>query len=420
MEITIYFIILILLIITSSICSAAETSFSSANIIRIKSLAKKKNRKALRAYKLIKYYSKTLTTILVFNNIVNILATSLATYIFAKYLGSKGVVYSTIIMTLLILLFGEIIPKILAKEYAEEYALFIGPLFNILVILLTPVTKLVSLLERHMRGNKKNVTATEDELVEIVQTVELEGVLNQAESEIIQNALEFDDKRVKDVMVPSNDVIFLYDTDSSDRIKDLIINQKYSRIPVVCKKTGKVIGIIHEGDLIDDILQEKSISINSLLKDAIYVNKNRKLPYALEKIQKSRMHLAIVVDNNEDHNFLGIITLEDILEELVGEIYDEYDDLPTNVLEIGMHTFQINPNIEIKSFFDKYLENTDLPNTKSKTFTGWIKELSDGHIRKKQEFKYENITIKVLSLDGTIPTKLEITFTSNYDNEIDL
>ena len=169
-----------------------------------------------------------------------------------------------------------------------------------------------------------------------------------------------------------------------------------------------------------DILQGKEISINTLLKDAIYVNKNRKLAYALEKIQKSRMHMAIVIDNNEDHNFLGIVTLEDILEELVGEIYDEYDDLPTNVLEIGLHTFQINPNIEIKTFFNKYLENTNLPNTKAKTFTGWIQELSNGRPKKNQEFNYENIKITILSLDGKIPTKLEVTFTSNYEDDNDL
>ena len=130
--------------------------------------------------------------------------------------------------------------------------------------------------------------------------------------------------------------------------------------------------------------------------------------------------MAIVIDNNEDHNFLGIVTLEDILEELVGEIYDEYDDLPTNVLEIGLHTFQINPNIEIKTFFSKYLDNTNLPKTKAKTFTGWILELSNGRPKKNQEFNYENIKITILSLDGKIPTKLEVTFTSNYEDDNDL
>ena len=279
-SVIIYIIILLLLIGVSAICSAAETAFSSANIIRIKSLAKKKDKRAKKAYKLIKYYSKTLTTILVFNNIVNILSTSLATYIFTKYLGGSGVIYATIIMTILILIFGEIIPKILAKEYSEEFAYFIAPIFSVLIIILTPITKLVSLLENKLKGKKKNITATEDELIEIIQTVELEGVLNQVESELIQNALEFDDKRIKDVMVDKKDVIFLYDTDSSERIKQLIINQKYSRIPVVCRRTGRVLGIIHEGDLIDDILQGKEISINTLLKDAIYVNKNRKLAYA--------------------------------------------------------------------------------------------------------------------------------------------
>jgi len=394
-----------------------ETAISSVNIIRIKAKAKKGDKKAKRVYKLSKKYSETLTTILVFNNIVNILSTSLATYIFSKHLGSSGVAYATVIMTILILLFGEITPKIVAKQNSDKVMYKVAPIFEILVKILFPITKLVQLFEKKFSKNKKKITATEDELLEIVQTIEFEGVLNQGESELIQNALTFDDKKVSNVMLKKEDVIFLYDTSDSKTIKETILNQKYSRIPVVCKNTEKVIGIIHEGDLIDDLLAEKTISIQNLIKDVIYVTPNKKLPYALEKIQKSRMHMAIVVDNNEDHNFLGIVTLEDIIEELVGEIYDEYDDLPANVLEIGLHTFQINPNIEVKYFFDNYLENIDPPKIKSKTFVGWIKELSNSKIRKNQEFNYKNIKMKVLSVEAGIPTKIELTFTTKYDIE---
>jgi len=132
------------------------------------------------------------------------------------------------------------------------------------------------------------------------------------------------------------------------------------------------------------------------------------------------MHMAVVVDNNEDHNFLGIITLEDIIEELVGEIYDEYDDLPANVLEIGLHTFHINPNIDVKFFFDNYLENIELPKIKSKTFIGWLKEMEKNKIKKNQEFVYKNIKMKVLSIEGVNPTKIELTFKTNYENDEDI
>lgn len=399
----------------SALCSMTETAISSVNIIRIKAKAKKKDKAAKRVYRLSKKYSETLTTILIFNNVVNILSTSLATYIFSKTLGSSGVVYATVMMTILILLFGEITPKIIAKQNAEKVMYKVAPIFEILVRIMFPITKLVEKFENRFTKDKKKITATEDELLEIVQTIEFEGVLNQGESELIQNAVSFDDKKVSDVMLKREDVIFLYDTSDSKTIRDTVISQKYSRIPVVCKNTNKVIGVIHEGDLIDDILSGKNISIQSLLKDVIYVTPNKKLPYALEKIQKSRMHMAIVVDNNEDHNFLGIITLEDIIEELVGEIYDEYDDLPANVLEIGLHTFHINPNIEVKYFFDNYLENIELPKIKSKTFLGWLKELEKNKIRKNQEFTYKNIKMKVLSIDGGNPTKIELTFTTNYE-----
>lgn len=416
----VYVIVLFILIVISALCSMTETAISSVNIIRIKANAKKGDKAAKRVYKLSKKYSETLTTILVFNNIVNILSTSLATYVFSKSLGSSGVVYASVIMTVLILLFGEITPKIVAKQNAEKIMYVVAPIFDALVRIMFPITKLVQLFENKFNKDKKKITATEDELLEIVQTIEFEGVLNQGESELIQNAVSFDDKKVSNVMLKKEDVIFLYDTSDSKTIRDTIISQKYSRIPVVCKNTGKVIGMIHEGDLIDDILSDKKISIQSLLKDVIYVTPNKKLSYALEKIQKSRMHMAVVVDNNEDHNFLGIITLEDIIEELVGEIYDEYDDLPANVLEIGLHTFHINPNIDVKFFFDNYLENIELPKIKSKTFIGWLKEMEKNKIKKNQEFVYKNIKMKVLSIEGVNPTKIELTFKTNYENDEDI
>ena len=414
----VYFFILIILIGISALCSMTETALSSVSIIRIKAKAKKGDKKSIKVYRLVKKYSETVTTILIFNNIVNILSTSLATYIFSKSLGSSGVAYATIIMTIVILMFGEITPKIFGKNNALDIMYKVTPIFTVLVNIMFPITKLVQKFENKFNKNEKKITATEDELLEIVQTIEYEGVLNQGESELIQNAVSFDDKRVSSVMLKKEDVIFLYDDASEQTIRDIISSQKYSRIPVICRNTNKVIGIVHEGDLIDDILNNKKISIQSLIKDVIYITPGRKLSYALDKIQKSRMHMAIVVDNSEDHNFLGIVTLEDIIEELVGEIYDEYDDLPQNVVEIGLHTFQINPNVEVKYFFNNYLENIEVPNIKSKTFVGWLKELDSNKIKKNAEFQYKNIKMKILSIDAGNPTKIELTFTTNYVYDI--
>lgn len=414
----VYIFILIILIGISALCSMTETALSSVSIIRIKAKARKGDKKSIKVYRLVKKYSETVTTILIFNNIVNILSTSLATYIFSKSLGSSGVAYATIIMTIVILMFGEITPKIFGKNNALDIMYKVTPIFTVLVNIMFPITKLVQKFEGKFNKNEKKITATEDELLEIVQTIEYEGVLNQGESELIQNAVSFDDKRVSSVMLKKEDVIFLYDDASEQTIRDIISSQKYSRIPVICRNTNKVIGIVHEGDLIDDILNNKKISIQSLIKDVIYITPGRKLSYALDKIQKSRMHMAIVVDNSEDHNFLGIVTLEDIIEELVGEIYDEYDDLPQNVVEIGLHTFQINPNIEVKYFFNNYLENMEVPNIKSKTFVGWLKELDSNRIKKNAEFQYKNIKMKILSIDAGNPTKIELTFTTNYVYDI--
>lgn len=408
-------IILLILLCISAICSATEIAISSCNIIRIKSLARKGNKRARKAYYLAKNYSHTLTTILIFNNIANTASASIATFLISSKFGANGVLYATIVMTIFILIFGEIMPKMLAKEYSEKVTLKMAGLFSVLIILMKPLCALVDLFEKRFKDKKKkHITATEDELLEIVQTIEFEGVLKQQESELIQNAVEFDDKKVKDIMVDKNDVIFLYDTDNTDVVKKLIIEEKYSRIPIVCKATDKVIGIIHEGDFLDNYLDNKSVEIKDIMKDVIYITKNKRLSIALEKIQKNRMHLAVVIDNNEEHNFLGIITLEDILEELVGEIYDEYDDLPKNVLKIGLHTYQIDPNINVTDFFDEYLEDVTTPEINSKTFVGWINELSPNSVRINQEFEYENIKIKVLETNDKKPTKLEIVVLSNY------
>lgn len=410
-----YIILLIVLIIISAVCSATETAVTSCNVIRLKFMAKKGNKKARKAYKLIKNYSNTISTILIFNNIVNTASAAIATFLFSNYFGASGVLYATLVMTIFILAFGEITPKIIAKEYAIEFLIIIAPLFIVLVRLMSPINYLIRKLKGIFTKKKKKITATEDELLEIVQTIEHEGVLEQGESELIQNAVEFDDKKVKDIMVLRDDVIYLYDTDSIDTVKEMILKQKYSRIPIVCKNTDKVIGVIHEGDFIDNYLSNKSVEVMDLIKDVIYLTKNRRLSFALEKIQKSRTHMAIVIDNNEDHNFIGIITLEDILEELVGEIYDEYDDLPKNVLKIGLHTYQIDPNIYVKSFFDEYLEEVKPPAIKSSNFVGWLNELSNNNIKLNAEYVYQNIKIKVLEVSNKIPTKLEIVVHSNYE-----
>lgn len=412
-----FYIAIVLLLILSGIFSASETAYSSVNVIRLKQMARA-NKKAKLALDQVNEYTHVLTTILIGNNIVNITAASLATYVFSVWFKEAGVFYATLVMTVFILLFGEVLPKVIAKEHAEQIVIFISKPLQVLIFLLKPVVKLVSRVEKHIvdEDNKK-VTATEDELVEIVQTIEMEGVLDQEERELIEKAILFDDKIVREVMRPRDEVVFLYDNATEAQILEVISTHKYSRIPVISYEGLHAVGIVRERDVLDCLLQKKPIAMDSLLRKVTFVSQRHRLQTALEKLQKSREHMAIVVENMKSMNFVGLVTLEDILEEIVGEIYDEYDDLPRFVIEIGHHTFEVDGIVPIKQFFNDYLEDEPKPKTKAKTFADWIDELADGRrIRKNSQFAYENIGLKVLGVKNFQAHKIEVNVYSRLED----
>ncbi len=412
-----YLLALIVLLFFSGVFSASETAYSSVNVIRLKQMAKSDNNRAKRALNQVNQYTKVLTTILVGNNIVNISATSLATYIFSVRFNEAGVLYAMLVMTVFILLFGEIIPKVLAKQHAEQIVIFMCLPVHWLMILLRPIVNLVAGVQnRFIDEENKRVTATEDELVEIVQTIEMEGVLDQEERELIESAILFDDKNVREVMRPRDEVVFLYDNATKDQIINVISTHKYSRIPVISYEGLHAVGIIRERDVLDCLLLDKPISMENLLRKVTFVSQRHRLQTALEKLQKSREHMAIVVENMKSMNFVGLITLEDILEEIVGEIYDEYDDLPRFVVEIGHHTYEVDGVVPIKQFFEDYLEDEPKPKTEAKTFAGWIDELAQGsRIRKNKEFIYQNMSLRVLGVKDYQAHKIELNVYSRMD-----
>ncbi len=412
-----FYIALVVLLFLSGVFSASETAYSSVNAIRLKQMAKANNKKAKRALDQVNQYTKVLTTILVGNNIVNISATSLATYLFSVRYSEAGVLYAMVVMTIFILLFGEIIPKILAKEHAEQIVMLMSFTIHWLMILLRPIVNLAAGVQsRFIDDDNRKVTATEDELVEIVQTIEMEGVLDQEERELIESAILFDDKNVREVMRPRDEVVFLYDNATKDQIIDVISTHKYSRIPVISYQGLHAVGIIRERDVLDCLLLDKPISMENLLRKVTFVSQRHRLQTALEKLQKSREHMAIVVENMKSMNFVGIVTLEDILEEIVGEIYDEYDDLPRFVVEIGHHTYEVDGVVPIKQFFDDYLEDEPKPKTEAKTFAAWIDELAQGtRIRKSKEYIYKNMSLRVLGVKDYQAHKIELNVYSRLE-----
>ena len=429
---SIFIIILIALLFMSSMCSATETAYSSLNVIRVKQMtlsgSKAHRKRARRVYSLVKNYSKVLNTILVVNNIVNLAASSIVTYIFVDTLklGETAVLIATAISSIAIIIFGEIVPKNLAKLYPQKFATFISFPLLICTYIFLPVTffftKLNSKFEEKLEEDEDNVTATETELEEIVETIEREGVLEHNESELIKSAMHFDDISVRTIMVEKENVLFIEEGASFNEIVKTISLNKYTRMPYIDKE-GKILGIINEKDVFELITNRKLTEeekIKSIVKEPIYISYRRLLPYALEKIQRSAEHMVIVVDNLKEKNYLGIITLEDILEELIGEIYDEHDDIPKDLLEIGHHIFQISGSYDLEDLFDEYLDDTQAPKGKYKSVGSWVKSLFNNEkIKEESSIEYENLEIKVLEIDEDkqIIKKVEIIENTNYEEE---
>ena len=395
-----------------------ETAFSSMNMIKIKRKAKRGNKRAIAVYRLSNKFSFVITTLLVFNNIVNIGASSIATYLFSSLFGVGGVFYATIVMTITILIFGEITPKIIAKSHPEDIVLFMIYLLKFLIFVTYPIGFIVSKIEtffKERKRNKKTVTATQSELLEIVQTIESEGVLNQDERELIESALEFDDKKLRHVMVKIEDVVCLDENSTLDDIRDAYKVHGYSRIPVLDIEHKNVIGVLHESDIFRILIEGKQVNVCELMREPILISECRRLPLALNKLQKSKSHMAIVVNNLKECKVLGIATLEDILEEIVGEIYDEHDEIPLDIVEIGHHEFEVNPAVNVRDFFKEYLDLVP-PKIGKKNFKDWLISMNENNqFQLGQEFKYENIVMKIANLNNGEIEQIDIETLSKED-----
>ena len=329
-------LILVLLITMSAYFSATETAYSSLNKIKLKSIANKGNKKAKLALELSEKYDSVISTILIGNNIVNIATASLATVLFTKLLGSSGVTVSTIVMTILILIFGEISPKSIAKDIPESFAIFSAPLLNVFCIILKPVNHIFCLWKKlisKVLKIQKHSGITEDEILTIAEEAENEGGINPQQLEIIKSAIELNEQEVIEAFTPRVDMIAVKDSCSKEELLNLFIESGFSRIPVYHDNIDNVIGIINEKDLINIVVNNNNEEISSIIKPLNVIQPHMKLSHLLKVLQNNKSHMALIAD--EYGGTMGIITLEDILEELVGEIWDEHDKVVNDIEKIG-------------------------------------------------------------------------------------
>ena len=371
--------LIIILLIISAICSATETAFSSCNRIRLKKLADEGNKSAKNALYICENFDKALTAILIGNNVVNILSSALATVLFTKYLGSGSVGVATLVMTVLVLIFGEIIPKTLAKENSESFSIIMAAPLRAFMFIITPLIWLFSKLTKFvskLAGKKKEEPSiTEEELKYIIDEIEDEGVLEEQESDLVRSALEFDEITIDKILVPRVNIEAVEISDSLEKVKDLCISTKYSRLPVYEKDIDHIIGVIHQSDVFELYLSKKKKSLADIIKKPVYISETMHISEALKKMQKAKVHMAVVIDQYGGTE--GICTLEDIIEELVGEIYDESDGDDTSFVKLSDGTVEISPELSVSDFLERMELDEDTIQTDMNSMGGWVMDILD-------------------------------------------
>ena len=414
-------IVLIALIALSAFFSATETAYSSCNKIRLKSLESGGSKRAARALKQLDHYDRVISTVLVGNNIVNITMTSIATVFFIELLRNTtaeqvAVTVSTIVMTVLVLIFGEITPKTLAKEHAEGWVCAVAPVMSAIMVVLFPINWLFSMWKKLMNKvfkKKEEQPYTEDELITIVETAHSEGGIDEHESQLIRSAIEFEDMDVDDIMVPRVNVAAFEETAPLDEISELFASSGFSRLPVYNKTIDTIVGVLHEKDFYQ-LLRENGRDIREKITPCICVSLNMKISKVLRMLQKAKVHMAIVVD--EFGGTAGIVTLEDILEELVGEIWDEHDEVEVLYKRIDDNPFLVQGNENLEDMFDE-LDVETKEEFDSTTVGGWVTEQMQKIPVSGESFEFENLDITVTKANSRRVLEVKIKVNEKPEQE---
>lgn len=395
-----------ILVILSAFFSGTETAYSCANKIKLKSMAAlgKKHGKAVVAFADQKY-DKLVTAILVGNNIVNITASALATILFTGLIADANLAttVSTVVLTVVVLLFGEITPKYLASVYPEKFCFFFYPVMQLFYWILTPIGRVFDLYKRGLAKVfklKKDESVTDEELRSLVDEAEEDGTLKEDESELVRSALEFDDLKVEDILVPRVDVYAVNEKASMDEIKSVFERTGYSRLPVYKDTIDSVIGLIHERDFYSGYIKGET-DISHLVQDIVFTSEYTRISALLKQLQKRKIHMAAVSD--EYGGLVGIVTLEDILEELVGEIWDEHDEEEVLFGKVGEDEYWVDGKCELADFFALYEsddeeEKIDYENGEyeSNTVGGLVTELYGAIPPIGEVIRYRDIDMKVV------------------------
>lgn len=403
--------VLVLLLALSACFSAMETAFTSLNRIRLKNMAQGGNRKARLALELTDSYDTLLSTILIGNNIVNIASASLSTVVFTRYFGNRGVALSTVVMTVLVLVFGEISPKSMAKEAPESFAMASAPFLRGLIVLLTPLNwlfmqwkKLISRFFHHADDR----AITEQELLTLVDEAQNDGGINEQEGELLRSAIEFHDLDVSDILTPRVEVEAVSNRNTAEEVAALFRSTGFSRLPYYEGTIDNIVGVINQKDFYghQDWRPVKEEEVQSLVSPVLFVNDSMKIAQLLHLLQQNKSHMAVVTD--EYGGTAGIVTLEDVLEELVGDIWDEHDVVEEEEFQqLSERKYRVEGSADLEEMLALFGLKPD-HSLDVATVNGWVLALL-GHIPQEGErFRYEKLSVLVTKANARQVVEVEI------------
>lgn len=397
--------VVIICIILSAFFSSCEIAYSSVSRIRLKKEAEEGNKKAEAALKIIDNYSQTLSTILIGNNLVNILISSVGTIILTRLMTNYDEdiisITSILLFTIILLIFGEILPKAFANKNSHFLALFYTRIYNFFRIVFFPITwvvnKMLGRVLRKFKHKDDEPTATDEELITITEELEEEGIIDEDDAELIKSAIDFIDVVAQEIMIPRVDV---YAIDIDDPLRESIQDEeiyRYSRVPVYEDTIDNIIGILQTSDMMKLILNNQEVDIRSLLREPLYVHKTKPISAILTEMKNEHNHIAIVVD--EFGGVMGILTMEDIIEELIGDVFDELDEVVLDYHQISETEYQVDGDMNIYDFLE-LIEYDDRDfESEYTTVGGWCTDMLQKFPETGETFDFANITVTILDVD---------------------
>lgn len=403
-------IALIICIALSAFFSATETAFSASNRVKLKTVDGPRKERAQTALNLLEKYDSLLTTVLIGNNVVNIAGTAIATVLFTMFIfkGQEdlGATVASVVMTVLVLFLGEVGPKTLAKQQPEKFAMAASPVIRVLVWLLRPLDLLFSLwrklLAKLIRPDEEE-SQIEEELITIIDEAQTEGDIEEDEGELIRSAIEFNDQDASDIMTPRVDVTAIEDTASAEEAAELFRKTFYSRIPVFHEDLDHIVGILNEKDFYK-MTHDGCTEITRIMKEPVFAPATLSISNLLKQFRTSKTHLVILLD--EYGGTEGIVTMEDVLEELVGEIYDEHDEVEEEVVEQEDGTMSVDGSMQLQELLEKHeMENR----YDADTVGGWAGEMLEKVPEVGDTFKVDNHEFTVTEMDGFRVTRMQVT-----------